>query len=85
MSILIILMISKKSFSQKAISIEGSGWCWLVFNETYHKIEIVTTPNQDSPWTLTKNTSFRNWTCGSMHTILITKTNDLIMLNPGGM
>ena len=36
----------KKIFSQKAISIEGSGWCWLVFNETYHKIEIITTPNK---------------------------------------
>ena len=44
----------KKIFTQQAISIQGSGWCWLVFNETYHKIEIITTPNQDSPWTLQK-------------------------------
>ena len=44
----------KKVFSEKAISIQGSGWCWLVFNQTYHKIEIITTPNQDSPWTLQK-------------------------------
>mgnify|MGYP003963095851 FL=1 len=44
----------KKIFSEKALSIQGSGWCWLVFNETYHKIEIITTSNQDSPWTLQK-------------------------------
>jgi Fe-Mn family superoxide dismutase len=44
----------KKIFLEKAISIQGSGWCWLVFNETYHKIEIITTPNQDSPWAIQK-------------------------------
>ena len=44
----------KKVFSDKAISIQGSGWCWLVFNHTYHKIEIITTQNQTSPWTLQK-------------------------------
>ena len=44
----------KKIFSEKAITIQGSGWCWLVFNQTYNKIEIITTPNQDSPWTLQK-------------------------------
>ena len=44
----------KKIFSETALSIQGSGWCWLVFNPTYHKIEIITTPNQDSPWTLQK-------------------------------
>lgn len=44
----------KKVFSEKAISIQGSGWCWLVFNQTYNKIEIITTSNQDSPWTLQK-------------------------------
>ena len=44
----------KKIFSEKAISIQGSGWCWLVFNQTYNKIEIITTQNQDSPWTVQK-------------------------------
>ena len=44
----------KKVFSEKAINIKGSGWCWLVFNSTYHKIEIITTENQTSPWTLGK-------------------------------
>jgi len=44
----------KKVFSEKANSIQGSGWCWLVFNQSYNKIEIITTPNQDSPWTLQK-------------------------------
>ena len=45
----------KKVFSEKAITIQGSGWCWLVFNQTYHKIEIITTENQDSPWTIQKH------------------------------
>jgi len=44
----------KKVFSEKAVTIQGSGWCWLVFNSTYHKIEIITTENQTSPWTLGK-------------------------------
>jgi Fe-Mn family superoxide dismutase len=44
----------KKTFSSKALSIEGSGWCWLVFNQTFSKIEIITTKNQDSPWILNK-------------------------------
>jgi Fe-Mn family superoxide dismutase len=45
----------KKTFSEMAIGIQGSGWCWLVFNSTYHKIEIITTQNQTSPWTLQKH------------------------------
>jgi Fe-Mn family superoxide dismutase len=40
----------KKIFSVTSLSIEGSGWCWLVFNQTFNKIEIMTTINQDSPW-----------------------------------
>ena len=48
------LLDFKNTFTKKAISIQGSGWCWLVFNETYHKIEIITTDNQTSPWTLQK-------------------------------
>ena len=44
----------KKVFSEKAIAIQGSGWCWMVFNQTFNKIEIITTSNQDSPWTLQK-------------------------------
>ncbi len=44
----------KKVFSEQAITIQGSGWCWLVFNSTYQKIEIITTPNQTSPWTIQK-------------------------------
>jgi Fe-Mn family superoxide dismutase len=42
----------KKQFSDKALSVQGSGWCWLVFNPTFNKIEIMTTANQDSPWTV---------------------------------
>ena len=44
----------QKSFSLSAAAIEGSGWCWLVFNRTYEKIEIITTLNQDSPWMMQK-------------------------------
>ncbi|MFQ5440414.1 MAG: superoxide dismutase [Nitrosopumilaceae archaeon] len=44
----------KKLFSSISLSVEGSGWCWLVFNQTYNKIEIITTQNQDSPWILNK-------------------------------
>ena len=44
----------KKIFSDTSLSIEGSGWCWLVFNQTFNKIEIISTKNQDSPWTLNK-------------------------------
>ena len=45
----------KEIFSRQALSIQGSGWCWLVFNETYHKIEIITTENQTSPWTIQRS------------------------------
>ena len=44
----------KNIFSSTSLSIEGSGWCWLVFNQTFNKIEIITTKNQDSPWILNK-------------------------------
>ncbi len=44
----------KKIFSEKAITIQGSGWCWLVFNQTFNKIEVITTQNQDSPWVIQK-------------------------------
>ena len=40
----------KKIFSDTSLSIEGSGWCWLVFNNTFQRIEIMTTKNHESPW-----------------------------------
>ncbi len=44
----------KKIFSDTSLSIQGSGWCWLVFNQTFNRIEIITTKNQDSPWSINK-------------------------------
>ena len=44
----------KKIFTATSLSIEGSGWCWLVFNNTFQKIEIITTKNQESPWMYNK-------------------------------
>ena len=44
----------KKKFSEYSTSIEGSGWCWLVFNRTFDRIEIMTTQNEESPWAFNK-------------------------------
>jgi Fe-Mn family superoxide dismutase len=44
----------KKKFSTTALALEGSGWCWLVFNQTFNNVEIITTKNQDSPWIFNK-------------------------------
>ena len=38
----------KTNFSEKAKSIFGSGWAWLVVDEN-KRLQIITTPNQDSP------------------------------------
>jgi Fe-Mn family superoxide dismutase len=38
----------KTQFLDKAKSVFGSGWCWLVVNDV-NKLEIGTTPNQDNP------------------------------------
>ena len=37
----------KKEFSEKAMSLFGSGWTWLVISDG--KLEMANTPNQDSP------------------------------------
>ncbi|MEK6741626.1 MAG: superoxide dismutase, partial [Nanoarchaeota archaeon] len=37
----------KTEFSNKAVGLFGSGWCWLVLNGK--ELEIITTQNQDSP------------------------------------
>jgi Fe-Mn family superoxide dismutase len=41
----------KELFSTSSISVFGSGWTWLVRNQT-EKLEIVSTPNQDTPLAL---------------------------------
>ncbi|MDI1354135.1 MAG: superoxide dismutase [bacterium] len=38
----------KKEFSDKALKIFGSGWCWLIVDEK-NALKITTTPNQDNP------------------------------------
>jgi len=40
--------IFKEEFSNKAAGLFGSGWCWLALNSS-GELEIMTTPNQDSP------------------------------------
>ncbi len=37
----------KKEFSEKALKIFGSGWCWLI--EQNGKLKVVTSQNQDNP------------------------------------
>lgn len=37
----------KKQFTEASVKLFGSGWAWLVLNNG--KLEIITTPNQDSP------------------------------------
>lgn len=39
----------KKQFSESALSVFGSGWVWLI-QQPNGKLEIITTPNQDSPF-----------------------------------
>jgi Fe-Mn family superoxide dismutase len=46
----------KKEFSEKALKVFGSGWCWLIEQEAgpddpvgRGKLKVITTPNQDNP------------------------------------
>jgi Fe-Mn family superoxide dismutase len=36
-----------ETFNNKAAPIQGSGWCWLSFNKSKDRLEIVTCSNQD--------------------------------------
>ncbi len=42
----------KKQFSDSATKVFGSGWTWLVRDNTNSKLKIQSMPNQDSPLTL---------------------------------
>lgn len=42
----------KEEFSKSAVGLFGSGWCWLVTNKG--ELEIITTPNQNSPLSIGK-------------------------------
>lgn len=44
----------KEQFKKSALGQFGSGWAWLVMNPANKKLEIMNTPNQDSPITLGK-------------------------------
>ncbi|MFA5933216.1 MAG: superoxide dismutase [Microgenomates group bacterium] len=46
----------KVKFKASALGVFGSGYCWLVINDG--KLEILNTPNQDSPITLGKTPIF---------------------------
>lgn len=39
----------QKIFAKRALSITGSGWCWLALDPTYNKLLITTTKNNDNP------------------------------------
>lgn len=41
----------KEEFTKGTVSIQGSGWGWLVYNQTYSRLEFRATPDQTSPWT----------------------------------
>ena len=44
----------QEKFTKQSLSIEGSGWCWMVFNPTFQRIEIMITVNNESPWSINK-------------------------------
>jgi superoxide dismutase, Fe-Mn family len=41
----------KDKFSKDSVAIQGSGWGWLVYNQTTNGVQFLTMPNQTSPWT----------------------------------
>jgi Fe-Mn family superoxide dismutase len=43
-----VLDTFKETFTEAALSVFGSGWCWLVLTKD-NKLDIVTTKNQDNP------------------------------------
>ena len=44
----------QEKFTKQSLSIEGSGWCWMIFNPTFQRIEIMITANNESPWSVKK-------------------------------
>ena len=44
----------KEQFSNSALTLFGSGWSWLVYDEKTKKLEIIQTKNQDCPLSIEK-------------------------------
>lgn len=40
----------RSAFARAALSVEGSGWCWLVFDPAYGRLEVMCTAGEASPW-----------------------------------
>ena len=78
----------KEKFADAGVKRFGSGWAWLIKNNS-GKLEIISTANQDSPlmgklFPALKARRFSASTFGSTLTISITKTAALITSKPGG-
>lgn len=44
----------KAQFTERSLSLFGSGWCWLVYDPEAKKLEIVNTANAETPLTTNK-------------------------------
>ncbi len=40
----------RELFSARAGAVRGSGWCWLVLDPSYGRIEVMATADNGSPW-----------------------------------
>lgn len=63
----------KQAFTQAALSRFGSGWAWLVVDQS-SKLQVVSSANQDSPCRMGWCPSW-GWMCGSTPTTSSTRTS----------